>query len=147
MAIKRVLPSDGWAGVEVTATGNLRPSGDGNGMSAALLVAAVDASTGQAVGYQSYSIASNQNITSGGFTTPVTGIAGGSYVMAISATAFNGATIKLQTLLPDGVTWADIPAASVTANTTGLGVVLGANSTVRLAATGGAPTGVYATLS
>lgn len=94
-----------------------------------------------------YTLANNIGITSGGFTSPVTGVAGGSYILAISASNFNSATIKLQGLLPDGVTWADITGASTTANTTGIGVTIGTNASVRLAATGGAPANVYATLS
>lgn len=95
----------------------------------------------------SYALANNVPISSGGSLPAVTGIKGGSYILAISATAFNGATIKLQVLLPDGSTWVDLTGASATSNTPGIGIVLGSNSSVRLAATGGAPTGVYATLS
>lgn len=146
MAIDRVYGADQFAGVKVTTAAKSQVKNDGTD-GYAQLVAMVDASSGQAVGYQTYTLASNQTISSGGNTTPVANVAAGSYILAISASNFNASTIKLQSLLPDGVTWADITGASTTANTPGIGVVIGGNSTVRLAATGGAPTGVYATLS
>lgn len=100
---------------------------------------------GQVAGQQAYQLASNAAPGNGGSTAPVEGVAAGSYLLAITAT-WNGATIKLQTLGPDAATWLDVPSASLTANGA-IGVAVGANATLRLTATGGAPTGVYGNLS
>lgn len=104
------------------------------------IVSALDAALAEAT----YQLASNVGIASGGSTTAVAGVQGGSYVWALTAGAFNGATIKLQALGPDGSTYVDVD--SLTANGQ-KGVVLGENAQVRLAATGGAPTGVSASLT
>ena len=77
-------------------------------------------------------------------TDPTPGVRGGSYIWAVTATAWNGATVKLQAVGPDGTTYLDID--SLTANGT-KGVVIGEAATVRLAASGGAPTGIASSLT
>lgn len=72
---------------------------------------------------------------------------GGDYVWSVQGT-FNGASVQLQSLGPDGTTYMNIGAAKTAADTTGgTGVGLGSNATVRAVITGGPPTGIYATLS
>jgi len=87
------------------------------------------------------------NIAANGTTDPITGVVGGSYILAAMAAAWNGATLKLQVLGPDGVTFQDVTGASFTSNGDPKGVVIGSNATVRLMATGGAPTGVNSSLT
>lgn len=72
---------------------------------------------------------------------------GGFYSFAVSASAWAGATVKLQILGPDGTTFMDIDTAlAFTAN--GIqGVELPAGATVKGVISGGPPTSVYATLS
>lgn len=102
-------------------------------------------------GHLGYDLASDLTITSGQATDAVDGVAGGSYLLAIVAGAWNGATLKLQFLGPDDATWMD--AKDTAGNTAALtahgqlGVVVGGNASLRLAATGGSPTGVYAKIS
>jgi hypothetical protein len=71
--------------------------------------------------------------------------AGGTYSFAVVGT-FGGATVNLQILGPDGVTYIDIAGASFTANGV-MSVDLPAGATVKAKITGGAPSGIYATLS
>ncbi|PIB96502.1 hypothetical protein [Caulobacter sp. X] len=102
-------------------------------------------------GFLGYDLAAGVTISAGQTTAPVEGVAAGSYLLAILATNWNGATIKLKFLGPDGVTNMDAKdaegnAASLSANGH-LGVVVGGNATLCLEATGGAPTGVYASIS
>ena len=77
-------------------------------------------------------------------TDPTAGLKGGSYIWAVTATAWNGATVKLQALGPDAATYLDVD--SLTANGT-KGVVIGEGATVKLAVSGGAPTGVASSLT
>lgn len=90
-----------------------------------------------------YQLATNQNLASGAFTTPVAGIAKGNYIWDVS---FTGAgTIKLQSLGADGSTWRDV--ASMTAPGTFAGeIAIGGNATVRLLA-GAAFTAVSSSIS
>lgn len=72
---------------------------------------------------------------------------GGDYVWSVQGT-FNGASVQLQSLGPDGTTYMNIGPAKTAPDTTGgTGVGLGSNATVRAVITGGPPTGIYATLS
>lgn len=102
-------------------------------------------------GYLSYDLAAGVTIAAGQASLPVDGIAAGSYMLAMVATAWNGATVKLQFLGPDETTWMD--AKDTAGNTAQLsangqfGVVVGGNASLRLSASGGAPAGVYAKLS
>lgn len=102
-------------------------------------------------GFLGYDLAVNAAITSGGFGPEVAGVASGSYLLAITVDAWNGAALKVQFLGPDGGTWMDAKnAAGDLAQLSANGqtnVVVGGNATLRLAATGGAPSGVYAKLS
>lgn len=91
---------------------------------------------------QSYALISNGVATG----TPQK-VAGGLYSFAVVASAFGGASVKLQILGPDQATYLDIDATlSFTAN--GIQAVdLPGGGTVRATVTGGPPTAVYATLS
>ena len=73
----------------------------------------------------------------------VSATAGGSYIWTAAGT-FGGATVKLQALGPDGQTWLDVAALSAPGST---GVVVGEDASVRVAVSGGSPSGLYATLS
>lgn len=96
---------------------------------------------------QAYTLASAlASIADGGASDPITGVASGSYIWALTAGTWAGATIKLQALGPDGATWLDVSGSSLAANGT-VGVVVGANASLRLAATGGAPLNVNSSLS
>jgi len=107
---------------------------------------------GQASGPQTYQLASNQSLTAqagtsanptaGSTTTPVTGVAGGSYLWDAQ---FTGTSVTLQSLGSDGVTWRDV-ATRTTPGTTG--VVIGQNASVRLYnPNNSAVTGLYSNLS
>lgn len=101
---------------------------------------------------------SNGNATGGGKQETLTLIAnnvaaapqsayGGDYVWSVQGT-FNGASVQLQSLGPDGMTYQNIGAPKTAPDSTGgTGVGLGSNATVRAVITGGTPTGLYATLS
>lgn len=68
---------------------------------------------------------------------------GGPCVFSVAAGAFNGATVKLQVLGPDGATWIDAgTACTLTAN--GFGFVYLPHSRVRVNVAGGTPTGLFA---
>lgn len=97
-------------------------------------VAIVDPATGRAPVGATYAVG----------TDPTVGLKGGSYIWAVTATAWNGATVKLQALGPDGATYLDVD--SLTANGT-KGVVIGEGATIKLAASGGAPTGLASSLT
>lgn len=109
------------------------------------MVSAVGAD-GFANGNRSYSLASNvASLAAGNFTTPVSGIMGGSYVWAYQ---FAGTTpsLQLESLGPDGVNYLPIGAAVTASGSTG--VVIGSNATVRLRNTGSnAITGLSSNLS
>ena len=68
----------------------------------------------------------------------------GQYMFRCDGT-FGGATVSLQQRSPDGVNWLDITDASVTAEGSFL-VNLAGEVGVRAVVTGGAPSGLYATL-
>lgn len=71
---------------------------------------------------------------------------GGMYTFNCIAAAWAGATVKLQILGPDDVTYVDVPTASHTVNGV-IGVYLPAGGTVKAVVTGGPPTAVYASLA
>ena len=78
----------------------------------------------------SYPLASNQAISAGGSTTPVTNIVRGDYVWDAQFTGTG--PLRLQSLGADGSTWRDV--ASLSASGTFAGEVrVGANAQVRLA--------------
>lgn len=96
-------------------------------------------------------LAAGVDLTAGDGSTPVTEVAGGAYLISMTAAAWNGAALKLQHLGPDETTWLDAlsaagTAASLSANGT-TNAVVGANATLRLLPTGGNPTGVFARAS
>lgn len=102
-------------------------------------------------GYLGYDLAADVTIASGQATTPIEGVSAGSYMLALVAAAWNSSAVKLQFLGPDEATWMDAKdtagnLAQLSSNGQ-LGVVVGGNATLRLFASGGAPTGVYAKLS
>lgn len=72
-------------------------------------------------------------------------VRGGLHAFAVDGT-FSGATVKLQLLSPDGVSFIDVPDASFTVEGV-IGVELPGGSTVKAVITGGPPSGIYATLS
>lgn len=83
-------------------------------------------------GAPSYTLASNAGLAAGttNATTPVTGISGGSYVFAYQFTQAATVAAVLEALGPDGVTYQMVTAITTTSGT--IGIVLGANSTVRI---------------
>lgn len=91
------------------------------------------------------SLASNISATG---DQPATTVYGGDYVFSVVATNFNGASVQLQSLGPDGLSYQNLGAAK-TANDTsgGTGIGLGSNARVRITISGGTPTGLYASLS
>ena len=102
-------------------------------------------------GFLGYDLAAGVTIANGQASDPIEGVAAGSYILAMVAAAWNGSTVKLQFLGPDGATWMDAKdtasnAAQLAANGQ-FGVVVGGNATLRLFASGGAPAGLYAKLS
>lgn len=72
------------------------------------------------------------------------GILGGAYIWAVTASDWDGATVALQALGPDGATWLDVHA--MTANGIA-GVEVGEGATLRLSASGGAPVGLASSLT
>ena len=75
-----------------------------------------------------------------------TGFSGGESVFQAVASAWNGATVALQMLSPDGATWQNCGAATtLTAN--GNGYVILPRGQVRVNVTGGTPTGLFANVS
>lgn len=70
---------------------------------------------------------------------------GGLYTFNVVGT-FGGTTVKLQILGPDDVTYVDVPTASHTAAGV-IGVYLPAGGTVKAVVTGGAPSGLYASVA
>ena len=78
---------------------------------------------------------------------PPQSVYGGTYVLAAMAGNWNGASMQVQTLGPDGVTFMDLGAPKTANDSTGgTGLVLGSNTAVRVNVTGN-PTGLFATLS
>lgn len=71
---------------------------------------------------------------------------GGRAVFAVIAT-FNGATIKLQMLAPDGVTLLDVSATQTNLTANGAGVVDLPPCQVQATVVGGPPSGVYASIA
>ncbi len=69
---------------------------------------------------------------------------GGAGVFRVAGT-FSGATVKLQYLGPDGVTWIDA-GSDTTLTAAGGGVFNLDKCSVRAAVTGGPPSGMYATI-
>lgn len=79
---------------------------------------------------------------------PASTVYGGDYVFSVAASNFNGASVQLQSLGPDGVTYQNLGAAKTASDATGgTGFGLGSNAVMRIAVTGGTPTGLYASLS
>lgn len=89
-----------------------------------------------------YQLASNITVAANAGTTSTAAVRGGSYIFDAQ---FTGTSIVLQALGADGTTYRNVATLSASGST---GVVLGANSTVRLYnPNGAADTGVYASLS
>lgn len=98
--------------------------------------------TQAAIGVTTISLAQNKSTATTTANSP--SLPAGSYLWDVQATSFGGATASLDVLSSDGVTFRSL-ATRTTSGTTG--VVLGANSVVRISFTGGTPTGLYSTLS
>lgn len=92
-----------------------------------------------------YTLASNASIASGAGGDAITGVKAGSYIWSLTGT-FGGATISLEALGPDGVTYVSVTGASLTANGE-KGVVIGENATLRLKSTGAASSALYSSLT
>lgn len=136
--------ADSWIylGGAKVAAGTLADT-TGSGTSSILKVQQVGAD-GFATSGSPATLASNVTLAAGASTTPVTGIAGASYVWAYQ---FGGTTpsLVLEALGPDGTNYQTV--ATVTASGT-QGIVLGSNSTVRLRNSGAnSITGLYSSLS
>jgi len=92
-----------------------------------------------------FTMASNVPLGATTGATPVTGIAGGSYIFSA---IFTGTSVALQTLGPDGLTWMALSPPAVLTGSGSMGVVLGNNATVRLYNPNASGlTGVYASLT
>jgi hypothetical protein len=89
----------------------------------------------------SYGVMLLQNATASSALAPWPG---GRGVLAVVAT-FNGATIKLQMLAPDGASLLDVGGAALTAN--GATVFDLAPCQVQATVVGGPPSGVYASVA
>jgi hypothetical protein len=72
---------------------------------------------------------------------------GGRMVFAVVASAFNGATIKLQMLMPDGVTLTDVSTSQTNLTANGAGVVDLPPCQVQATVVGGPPAGVFASIA
>lgn len=120
-----------------------------SGRPTAVVIVNDDANPFASDGGSKLSLASNATITAGQ-SLPANGVLmarGGDYRWQVIASNFNGATLSLEALAPDGTTWIPFdPVATLTANG-GKNVGIPNGSTIRMTATGGAPAGVYATLS
>jgi hypothetical protein len=81
-----------------------------------------------------------QFIYAGSVTSDFVNITGGCYVWAVVADDFNGATVVLQALGPDGVTVLDVDFTSVNASN---GIFVGDGTPMRVAIIG-SPFNVYA---
>ncbi len=105
----------------------------------------IDAQTG--LPYRAGSIQENIPLIVNNVATASRSAYGGDYVWNVQG-AFGGASVQLQALGPDGLTYQNIGAAKTAPDTTGgTGVGLGSNATVRATITGGTPSGLYASLS
>lgn len=95
-----------------------------------------------------YTLVTGDTLVAGTPTETEADVIDGSYLLSLVASDWNGATIKLRYLGPDGVTWLDalaadgVTAAALTANGT-IGVVVGSGASLHLIASGGNPEGVY----
>lgn len=76
---------------------------------------------------------------------PVGPIVQGSYIWAVAGT-FGGATVKLQTLGPDGATYVDVAGASMTANGA-MEVRIGGGAMIKVVVTGGVPSALYSNVT
>ncbi|ANC85460.1 hypothetical protein [Sphingomonas sp. NIC1] len=94
---------------------------------------------------ENVTVASNVGATG---TQNATTVYGGTYVFSAMANNWNGASVQLQALGPDGTTYQNLGSPK-TANdaTGGTSVTLGSNSVVRVNVTAANPTGLFATLS
>lgn len=81
-------------------------------------------------------------ITNGTATGNAVEWRGGRGTFAVVGT-FSGATVKLQVLGPDGVTWLDV-GAECTLTAPGIGGFELGNGSIRAAVSAGPPTGIYA---
>ncbi|WP_203309769.1 hypothetical protein [Sphingomonas beigongshangi] len=94
---------------------------------------------------ENVTLASNLSATG---DQPATTVYGGDYVFSVTAGAFNGASVQLQSAGPDGTTYQNLGSAKTANDTTGgTGIGLGSNAKVRITISGGTPTGLYASLS
>lgn len=76
---------------------------------------------------------------------PVTISRSGEFVVAVDGT-FDGATVALELLSPDGSSWIAITDGDLTAEGSFV-VFLGAGSKVRAAVSGGTPSALYASIN
>ena len=98
-------------------------------------------------GTNGYTLASNQTLAAGAGTAPVTGVARATYILDISGTFANGASLSLQYLASDGATWRNGVTGITGPGTDPNSYQAAANATVRLYNAGSASvTGLYGTL-
>lgn len=111
---------------------------------------AVNPTTGQSIppsGTLAYQLATNQTLAAGSSSTPVTSIMAGSYIWNVTGASgiAGGNALVLESLGSDGATYQTVTTATAAGN---IGVVLGANSTVRIRNSGASQiTGIYSNLS
>jgi hypothetical protein len=91
--------------------------------------------------HDTYQLLTNAAATGAG----VGPVRNGTYIWALAGTV-GGATIKLQTLGPDGATYLDVTGASMTA-VGQMQVIIGEGAVVRAVVTGGAPSALYSNLT
>lgn len=104
---------------------------------------------GDASGKRRYTLLTNQAAIGNG--PQAANIAGGDYIWRVEATTWNGATATLQFLGLDGTTWYPVRNAANTADVAltasgSVAVGLSEGSTVRVAVTAAAPTGMNSAL-
>ncbi|WP_061780741.1 hypothetical protein [Sphingomonas sanguinis] len=89
----------------------------------------------------------NLSLIKANVVAPAQKVKGGDYYWTVVGT-FNGASVQLQALGPDEQTWLNIGPAKTASDTTATaGVGIGCNAIVRASVTGGAPSGLFASLN
>jgi hypothetical protein len=68
-------------------------------------------------------------------------------VFSVVASAWNGATVALYMLAPDGATWLPVSASQASFTANGVGTVYLAPGQVQAQVSGGPPAGVFASIA